>query len=129
MTACYTCGKEANQRSESGVPYCTPCKRTHAAPKPEVSDFWPKLPKAVACHIEIVDVTKFEGTWWKIRTEGRLAMRVCKTCGWAPMPGNDRDLCEICNHPWIEALETMRQHVALGSTYYAEVARLWMAEP
>lgn len=44
MIACYTCGKEANQRSDGGVPYCNKCKLTHAAPKEEKTDFWPKPP-------------------------------------------------------------------------------------
>lgn len=44
MIACYTCGKESNQRSEGGVPYCSKCKFTHAAPKEEKADFWPKPP-------------------------------------------------------------------------------------
>lgn len=133
MIPCYTCGKEANQRSESGVPFCNKCKLTHAAPKEEKTDFWPKVPKAMTVGGEIAPTLSpglvIGGTWWKIRPEGRLAMRVCKTCGWTPLPGHVRDLCEVCNHPGLDALETMKEHVALGSVYYAEVARLWMAEP
>lgn len=128
MILCYTCGKEANQRSESGVPFCNKCKLTHAAPKEEKTDFWPKVPKA--CHIEIVDVAKFEGTWWKIRTEGKLAMRVCKMCGWAPSPTCGFDHCYLCSAmPFPKSLHYMSENLTRYPVYYDKIAAEWMAQP